>query len=405
MEHTMHNPHSINNSRSGFKKCLKFLKEFDFFGVYLNFQFKNDEKYKSAIGGASYLLYLICACIYLVINFKNFVDRSEFSLIYNQGNNQTAPPISFKNNSIGIGVGLQIDNRSLYPQLYSLLSVQLTATTMTKINATIMKQTDNITLLPCKYSDFYNLSTKSFDDLGLGYYFCPDLADFYVQGIYTEQVFKYLEFSIKISPDYYNKSEEVEQFFRDNEISAEVYYIDSSIFAYDYSNPIKRFLNSQFTTIDFAFYKKMNIDFSQYTFISDTNILFTSDDTQLLYSVGEVFFYFDYIGKDRLTTHPRDFDKIANLYIRSSPKFIQISRIYYKLGQYLADVSAMLSLILLVMLIIISFINTFKAQQAIIKKIFKFKENLNEKNQDTVKYMKEKFEILKNGKYDRKYIY
>lgn len=380
------------------KKLKKGLRNFDAFGVYLNFQYKNNKQYQSAVGGFVYLFFIALALIYLLINFRDFVSRSNFTLVYNEGVNFVAPNISFTKMKIGVAVGLRTDDWNFTKSLYKYFDIGFGGVILKKENGVVKKSRVKMNLLPCTYDNFYNNSNDLFDQLDLSNYFCPTIDDFEVQGIYTEDLFKYMEFYVQINPNYYNATDMFKKLFEANEIKAEVYYLDSSIFAYDYQKPIRQFLNSQFNYLDFRLYKKTNLDFSEWIFASDDNLIIPNDEEERVFSLGGVSDFFTDIGEDRLIKKTRDFNALTKMYIRSTTSFTQLRRVYMKVPQYLADMSGLLSFIMIILFFVMNSINTFKAEQSIINKIFKFKEDLSNKNIEKINYLKEKFEILRDGK-------
>ena len=67
-----------------------------------------------------------------------------------------------------------------------------------------------------------------------------------------------------------------------------------------------------------------------------------------------------------------------------------IQRIYMKFTEYLAQMSSILSSLLLILYVIVTMINTFNAQQSIMKRIIKFRENIHYKKRDSLNYLREK---------------
>ena len=49
---------------------------------------------------------------------------------------------------------------------------------------------------PCNYSDFYNNYNDSLDLLNIDSFNCLDKTDDIIEGIYTDEIFSYYEFSV-----------------------------------------------------------------------------------------------------------------------------------------------------------------------------------------------------------------
>ena len=82
---------------------------------------------------------------------------------------------------------------------------------------------------------------------------------------------------------------------------------------------------------------------------------------------------------------------LCRIYFRSSTKTRMVKRIYQKITEYLANVSSILSSILVILFVISSLLNYEKARQSIINKILKFRDDMNFKKNDEIDYLKEKF--------------
>ena len=263
--------------KSSFSKCLSLMKNLDYFGVQMNFQFKNGEKYTSVFGAMVFILFFIFSVIYLTINFIYFVNREWMNLVYNEGIKDQAPKISFSNYSLAFAVGLDTGDPTVNAKLYQYIDASITAVIMIKNNGTINKTKKTVPLNKCDHAHFFNAHNQTFDVLGLQNFFCPDFGNFTVEGIYTDGSFMYFEYFTSLKPDFYNNTKEVRKLFMDYEIKSTVFFTDISISVREFYNPVTQYLNSKFLTLDWAFYKKMNFDFMKSSFASDSNILFNDE--------------------------------------------------------------------------------------------------------------------------------
>ena len=62
--------------------------------------------------------------------------------------------------------------------------------------------------------------------------------------------------------------------------------------------------------------------------------------------------------------------------------------------EFIANMSSILSSTLLILFVIVTYLNLFKASQFVMKRIFNFKEYINKKNRTTLKLLKDKFMTL-----------
>ena len=79
-----------------------------------------------------------------------------------------------------------------------------------------------------------------------------------LQGIFSEDAFKYLEYILSIKTIYQHKTDVLKKVLDLNEIKAQVFYTDTSILVNNYNKPIDHFLNSKFVTVDYRTNKKLN---------------------------------------------------------------------------------------------------------------------------------------------------
>ena len=116
---------------------------------------------------------------------------------------------------------------------------------------------------------------------------------------------------------------------------------------------------------------------NQYLYDDDA-LMAVFDEEQKPKQMKTLFSRYDeyslYIGLDRENNKPLSITDYAKVYIRADTKKTDIRRTYQKLTEFYADASSLLIAIYEVLIIIISFINNFYAEQAIIKKLFIFKE-------------------------------
>lgn len=379
-------------------KGLRQIKQADYFGVNLNFKFNNHEKYRSVFGGFVFITYFLFAISYIMLNFQNFINRKTMNLVFNEGYQEKAPEINFSNYTVEFALGLTTRDPAKFSLLYKYFDISFNAVSIVKNNGTATTNKTLIPLVSCKQDMFYNLVNNSFSTLGINNFFCPNISKISVQGIYTESVFKYFEFITSLKKEFYPNTTDVKNLFMTDEIQANFFYIDTSFSAYNYSQPIQYFLNNKFVTLDFGFFKKVNLDFMEMTWISDANILFQEGDSSYYVVLDTFQEYFSNLGLDRFEKKVRDYQFFSKIYIRSSTRTRLIKRVYTKITEYLAEMSSILSSTLLILYVIVSYLNLFKAQQSIMKKIMKFKENINIKNGESISYLKNKFmNISTNG--------
>ena len=68
-----------------------------------------------------YVIYVIYYICYVLYNFNTFTSRSNFTLVYNEGIKEKAPPMNFSDYKIGFAIGLSIGdntNKEILEKLY-----------------------------------------------------------------------------------------------------------------------------------------------------------------------------------------------------------------------------------------------------------------------------------------------
>lgn len=167
----------MDKHKSACSNFLRCLKNINYFGVGVNFRFKNGKKYNSIFGATIFIIYLIFSVLYMSINFIYFLQRKWMNVISIQRFKEKAPNINFTNYSFTFAVGLDVGDPLITSKIYQYLDVGFSSVRLQKKNGTVYKVKNNLPLNPCNYSSFYNLHNDTLDILGLQIYYCPDLRN------------------------------------------------------------------------------------------------------------------------------------------------------------------------------------------------------------------------------------
>ena len=255
----------------------------------------------------------------------------------------------------------------------------------------------------CRKEDFYNNYDTSFEYLNLNQYLCLDEYNHNIEGIYSDQVFSYYEFSVIAK----NKTSLIDEYFRSNDCKLQFYYTDITIDLANYKEPIKPFLNSIFIQLNPTLFIKRNIYFMNQYLYDDDEMLAIFDEEKKPDQIKTLFSRYEeysiYSGLEREKTNPLNPNDYAKLYIRADTKKTEIKRTYQKLTEFYADSSSLLIAVYDFFTLIISALNNFYAEQSIIKKIFLFKDidnkNFNiSKQTEKIKKLFPKKRSIKNFK-------
>jgi len=270
-------------------KCIKgFLQRIDVFGVPYSFKYKKHEKYNTSLGGFISLLFIVAVLIFGIYFFIPFYNRKNFSIIYYSMNMPVTEIIKLSESKASLAIGIecpfeektQVSGKDLFDLQFAY--IVYTTDHEGKKN----KVKNKLSSHPCTYADFYNNFNDSFDFAGLNQFECLDKKDNSLQGIYSDEVFSYYEFSM-VSKN-------------------------------DSAAPIKPYINSVFIQLNPTLFLKMNVFFKNQYFNNDDFLFFIFDEegettTHTLFSRLEE--YSLYKGLDRGTVIPKNNIKYANIYI------------------------------------------------------------------------------------------
>ena len=359
------------------KSIKKFLRTIDIFGIPLTFRYKKNDKYSTSLGGLTIIIFIILAIAFGVYYFIPFVKRQNLSIIYYTMNIPKTEQIKFKDSKAAFAIGFdcQKNGRLKVEDVFKLDAVF--ANYVKEMDGTYHKDKYPQTTHNCVYEDFYNNYNSSFDYLNLKNYQCLDNNKHIIEGIYADKIFSYYEFSVTAINDSDETFNNIDEYLFENDCKLQLVFTDITIDLSNYKEPIKPFLNSFFIQLNPTLFIKRNVFYmNQYLYDDDSLIaVFNSEEkpeqTKTLFSRYEE--YSLYIGLDREITRPADYKNYAKIYMRSDLKKTEIRRTYQKITEFYADASSILVGIYEFLIIIISIINNFYAENSIVKKLFIFK--------------------------------
>ena len=360
-------------------RCFKrFLQKIDVFGVPYSFKHKNNEKYNSSLGGFIFFLFILLVLVVGIYYFIPFYNRKNFSLIYYSMNMPVTDTIKLSESKANFAIGLacpleqktQVSGKDLF-------DLQLTYIVYTTDrNGIKTKSRQSLTTHLCNYADFYNNFNDTFDFMKLNQFECLDKKDNSIQGIYTDEVFRYYEFSVVAKNDSIDLFRTIDKYLTEQDCRLELYYTDVTIDFDNYKEPIKPYINSVFIQLNPTLFLKMNVYFKNQYFNNDNFLLFVFDEAEstIHTSFSRIEEYSLYKGLDRGVEQPHNNMKYANLFIRADTTKTTIKRKYQKVMEFYADASSILIALFEVLYIIFCFVNRFYADHSLSKQIFFFKD-------------------------------
>ena len=369
------------------------LKKMDIFKVGVKFNIEKENEYGTPFGGIIFLCYFVACLYFLIANFSDFINRS----IYNQNiidvKSKTTPSLDLFDKKLSFAFGVVVDGEAINDTAIVLNYIGISLQFVTKYpNSTKIKQSLNLT--KCEKYHFNNKINESFDSFSLEKYQCIDPSkndELFLQGIYTDAIFKYIEFSVQVKKEALNETKFLENYFLDHEVKIQLFHLDSSINVSNYRSPESLFLNSQYLTLSFPFVVKANVDFSNNTFEEDANILLSSTSVFHFYTIQLFQETRIYNGLNRLVDKKNDYDLLGRMYIRASQSSVIYKRTYQKLTEYLADSTIIVSQILFLLVIAVGEYDQFKAKEYIIDNMLKYKVKFIKQNPNGYQLLKKLF--------------
>ena len=355
------------------KSFKNFLRKIDIFGVPFNFKYKTKDKYSTPFGGFFLLLFGALSLGFGIYYMLPFINRKNLSIIYYTMNIPKTERIRLKDSKAVFNIGFECDDNTEL-KAKDVFKLEIKYVVFTKNNeGDYEKNKTLLTYHQCTYEDFYNQYNNSFDYLNLDTYQCLDDYNQDIEGIFSDQVFSYYEFSVSSK----GKTDLIDEYLKYNDCKLQMHYTDITIDLFNYKEPIKPFLNAVFIQLDPTLFIKRNVYFMNQYLYDDDMIIQVFDEEQKPRQMKTLFSRYEeyslYLGLDREKTKPLNTYDYAKIYVRADTKKTEIRRTYQKLTEFFADASSLLIAIYDFLVIVLSFINNFYAEQAIIKKLFIFK--------------------------------
>ena len=398
------------------ESILNFLRALDSFGIAYNFRYRDKNKYKTAIGGSFCILFLILVGVLGILTFIPFVNRKNYTIVYYTMNLAETEEVNIFKSESNFAVGLSCEaKKGETRNILDLLNLKTSYVLFQKfLNGSYAKFNKPLITHKCTYNDFYNKYDGEFDYLGLSKYECISSKNFTIQGIYSNEIFSYFEFSVQAK----NQSDElldtIESFLENNDCKVNFAYTDIIIDLDKYRSPITQYLNQIFIQLSPHLYIKRNIYFMNQYFTTDDNLMYIYGDLtpeiMPLYSRYEE--YSLYQGLNRKTNRLPNFDSFSKVYLRADLKKTIIKRKYQRLMEFYSSCHCLLNAIYKLLGIFLNYINNFYGFHALSKFIFFFKElddennfNINKKSnmiKEVLSIINSKGNILDNKKSKKK---
>ena len=374
------------------KSIEKFLTMIDIFGVSYNFRYKDKEKFQTSLGGFILILFGVLAIAMAIYYFIPFINRKNYTIVYYTMNLAKTEEVDLFASDSNFALGLSCEsNKAEKYNVYELLDLKSRYVQYIKSrDGTFEKKKKYFEIHRCTYDDFYNKYDAQFDYLNLHTYDCIVAKEDTIQGIFSDQIFSYYEYSVVAKNKSRELTAEIERFLGENDCKLQLVYTDIIIDLDNYENPTTQYLNQIFIQLNPTLFIKRNVYFMNQYFTNDDFLMFVFGDDQVpekksLYSRYEEYALWK--GINRFETQIDEYEYYSKVYIRAELKKTVIKRKYQKFMEFYADASSLLIAIFEILVIIFNFVDTFYAHHALAKSMFFFKDLEDKENFNILKKM------------------
>ena len=372
------------------KKIKSLIKKCDYFGIQFNFHYKTKEKYHTFTGGVVFIIFIMISISFIFINLVSLIKRENMTIISYKMQTQRTYPINFNNYSLIHSFGIRCSGKDSGKE-YDYFNIIANHVTLTKNNNVVNYDKTTLSYSYCSKKDFYNKYNKIFEDNSLNYLFCFQNNNITIQGLYTDDIYQYIELTVQMKKTNESDFEDNYNLLTMNDCTFQLYHIDVGINVENFLNPIQPYLRQEFLKLNPISINKMEIYYLTTKFISYENYLFNSFHIQYFAGFSMFNFFNVYQGKERFIKKPGDYDKVAKYFIRVDSGEHVVIRKYMKFNEFLANVSSIISESLIFLYIIMVRINKFYAHENLMTRIFQFKDIEKNKNSNFIKKFKQQF--------------
>ena len=371
------------------KKLKNFFRYFDLFGYEYHFNYESENNYKSICGGLTTILFTIGVIFYIIYNLIPFIKRENMNSIYYTTEISTPNKINFYNYSFPFAFGINCDDINTDSLIYSYVEIKL----FHKSKNQTSKKENDLKFTKFDKNIFYNNKfNNEFETLKLNNFYCYINKDYDIQGIYNDKIFNFFEFRIEIKDK--NNFDELSSILKNKECKFNFFYIKNAIDLEDFYNPIKSYILNKFFYLEPDSLNIMNLYFSLTKFESDNNILLNNPKKNYTIDITNTETLRLYKGIERFNENVYEDETLGKIYLRSDTKMTIADRQYQKLNDFIADVCEILERILIFILLFVNVFIEFNAEQAVIKRIFLFRDIENKDN----KFLKTEIKIINKTK-------
>ena len=375
------------------EKIKNMVKKVDLFGTFINFRVEKEREYKSLVGGASTIIYITIALIYILYMAIPFIKRKEIYFTFSNKILNQSPFVNLTSSNFMFAFGLlfKSDDSGAIEDTIDLFDYSITLREWIGIDEI---NDINIPFQLCHENDFGESLKDQFELNELFELYCPNFnnMNFSLDGLYTDDYYKYIIISVKISDYAKNNLNYVEDFIRNNPIIMSIFFKDSAINYENKKEPIPEYINYIYKDIEIDYIKNSIVFISTLEFKDDQKYFFTNNKIikeNMFDRTDDSFRINTYLeeGEKKLIN-----DDLFSFELRASPKIVTLKRRYQKIPEFIASLSGLLSFLLVCNVVIANLIQRKIIDQILIHKMIKFNGN----KLYNIQYLIKKFNNLNN---------
>ena len=366
-----------------------FLKKIDYFGIEFTFEYESKDKYHSITGGIVFLFFILISLIYTLITLTNLIQRKNLTVVYYKMQIPSTDSINFDNYTLTNAFSVVCSGQNS-SDISDYFSIQTNKVSLTQYNGEVQREKIQLNYSYCTNAHFYNKFNESVELYGLNSRYCFDDNNITIEGLYTDEVYKYVEITLymtKTDPEDYQKYYDL---LTQNDCSFQIYYTNFAFDVNNFDNPVTPFIGNKFVKLQPNFLNKMELYFLQQKFNSYENYLFDNYHSKYYSGFSDISSFSLYKGNDRFEIKPDSYNQIAKFFLRADTARNIITRKYMKITEFAASTSSLLSGLLIILNLIFKKVNRFYALESIVKNINKFK-GVSNKNFKIFKKIKNEF--------------
>ena len=360
----------IRSCWSEFKHIIRFC---DIFGILVTFRINDKVKYKSIDGGVISIIFFAYSIFFLIYLGIPFIKRKNIDFIYSNKIIESEPFINLTETHFNLAFGIQFQRNSS-PAMNTFLNYFNYSIIIKE--STDRNSLNNIKLgiKKCEYSNFKDILNQSFYRNNIDDMYCPILnnsINFTLDGLYTDNYFKYIEISFNLTEYGMNNVENVRKLMQNYPIEMTIFFLDTGIDFQSRKKPLPTYINYVTKGLDLFFLKTTELFFSTIEFNNDENLIFTRNKkkTDIMFDKSEDSFHF--------VTSRDDEYEIGKFILKASTKDIILSRKYQKLPSFVGQLSGVIEQAYFILFIIVTFIERQAIENKLIHKMLKMKGSKN----------------------------